>query len=239
MKSELLERLQAARAVRHSAALLTDLDKGRQSLVVSAPSGLRVEGDIALEGETLEAAREALRSGSSRVLQLGEGRTLLQVFEPPLRLVIVGAVHIAQVLVSMARQTGYAVKLIDPRSAWATPERFPETDIDRRWPREALADLGLDRRTAFVTLTHDAKLDDPALQAALYSQVFYIGALGSRRTQAKRLERMRALGVDESQLPRIHGPIGLDIGALSPAEIAVSILAEITQVLSESRGADA
>ena len=147
------------------------------------------------------------------------------------RLIVVGAVHIAQPLVPMARLAGYAVTIIDPRGAWATPERFPDVEIDRRWPDAALKDLALDTRTAVVTLTHDPKLDDPALCVALKSDAFYIGALGSRRTHGQRLERLREVGRSKEELKRIHGPVGLNIGSVSPAEISVSILGQMTQVL--------
>jgi xanthine dehydrogenase accessory factor len=133
----------------------------------------------------------------------------------------------------MARETGYAITLIDPRDAWASTERFPGVEIDRRWPDEALADAAIDRRSAIVALSHDAKLDEPALAAALRSDAFYIGALGSRRTQQRRRERLSEAGFAPDQLAVIHGPVGLDIGAVSPAEVAVSILAEMTQRLRQ------
>jgi xanthine dehydrogenase accessory factor len=140
---------------------------------------------------------------------------------------IIGAVHIAQALIPMASQVGYEVFLIDPRTAFASPERFPGTHIDNRWPNEAMADYELDARTAVVALSHDPKIDEPALQAAMESDAFYIGALGSKGNHAKRLERLAALGYSKEQLDRIHGPIGLPIGGRSPAEIAVSTLAQI------------
>ncbi|MGY3436491.1 MULTISPECIES: XdhC family protein [unclassified Marinovum] len=160
-----------------------------------------------------------------------DGETFVAIHNPPLRLVVVGAVHIAQHLVAMARDAGYDPAVIDPRESFASEARFPGTRLLQDWPDEAVAELGLDSRTALCLLTHDPKLDDPALEAALRSGVFYIGALGSKRTHAKRLERMRAAGFAEPDLERIHGPIGLDIGATSPAEIALAVLAEITQVL--------
>ena len=151
--------------------------------------------------------------------------------DPPLRLICVGAVHITQALVPMARIAGYDPVVIDPRAAFASGDRFPGEVILEDWPDEAVAKLGLDARTALVLLTHDPKLDDPALQAALDAECFYIGALGSKRTHAKRVDRMTAAGFSVTQIGRIHGPIGLDIGAAGPAEIAVSVLAEITAVL--------
>jgi xanthine dehydrogenase accessory factor len=156
---------------------------------------------------------------------------------PPLRLIIVGAVHIAQTLAPMAALAGYAVTIIDPRRAFATDARFPDVTLIGEWPDEFMATMTLDRRTAVVTLTHDPKLDDPALQTALKSDAFYIGALGSKRTHAARLGRLRSAGFGDGDCARIRGPVGLDIGALSPAEIAVSILAQITQVLRGSAGA--
>ena len=160
-----------------------------------------------------------------------DGETFVAIHNPPLRLIVVGAVHIAQHLVPMARRIGYDPVVIDPRESFASPSRFPDTQIMHDWPDEAVDTLGLDGRTALCLLTHDPKLDDPALEAALRSGAFYIGALGSTRTHAKRLERMQAAGFAEADCARIHGPIGLDIGASGPAEIAVSILAEMTRVL--------
>ena len=162
-----------------------------------------------------------------------EGGTFIAIHNPPLRLVVVGAVHIAQALVPMARIAGYDPVVIDPRAAFASAERFPDTALMDDWPDDAVRALGLDTRTALVLLTHDPKLDDPALTEALRANVFYIGALGSTRTHAKRLERMREAGFSDKELMRIHGPIGLDIGAAGPSEIAVSILAQMIQVLRQ------
>ncbi|MFT7595510.1 MAG: xanthine dehydrogenase accessory factor, partial [Paracoccaceae bacterium] len=160
-----------------------------------------------------------------------DGQTFVAVHNPPLRLIVVGAVHIAQALVPMARIAGYDPILIDPRDAFGSAARFPGETILHDWPDEAVAALGLDVRTAMVLLTHDPKLDDPALMAALQADCFYIGALGSTRTHAKRVERMQAAGFTADQIARIHGPVGLDIGAAGPAEIAVAILAQMTAVL--------
>ncbi|WP_170371156.1 XdhC family protein [Ruegeria arenilitoris] len=160
-----------------------------------------------------------------------DGQTFVAVHNPPLRLIVVGAVHIAQALVPMARIAGYDPIIIDPREAFASKSRFPGEKLLTDWPDEAVASIGLDARTAVVLLTHDPKLDDPALQAALNSDVFYIGALGSSRTHAKRVQRMTEAGFSAEQLQRIHGPIGLDIGAAGPAEIAVAIIAQMTAVL--------
>lgn len=162
-----------------------------------------------------------------------DGETFIAVHNPPLRLIVVGAVHIAQALVPMARQIGYDPVLIDPRAAFGSAARFPGETILDDWPDQALRNLGLDGRTALVLLSHDPKLDDPALKEALCSDLFYIGALGSTRTHARRLERMRDAGFSAAELARVHGPIGLDIGAAGPAEIALSILAEMTQVLRQ------
>ncbi|TMV14759.1 XdhC family protein [Arenibacterium halophilum] len=160
-----------------------------------------------------------------------DGATFFSIHNPPLRLVVVGAVHIAQALVPMARILGYDAVVIDPREAFATPARFPETRLLHDWPDDAVATVGLDSRCAVVLLTHDPKLDDPALLAALRANVFYIGALGSTRTHAKRIERLEAEGIAPADIARIHGPVGLNIGAASPAEIAVSILGQMTEVL--------
>ncbi|MEM7090639.1 MAG: XdhC family protein [Pseudomonadota bacterium] len=160
-----------------------------------------------------------------------DGHEFVAVHNPPLRLIVIGAVHIAQALVPMARIAGYDPVIIDPREAFATAARFPDETLVTDWPDEAVAAVGMDSRTAMVLLTHDPKLDDPALQAALQSDVFYIGALGSKRTHAKRVERLTQAGVSEDQIARIHGPIGLDIGAAGPAEIAVAILSQMTAVL--------
>lgn len=174
---------------------------------------------------------ERFRTDRSGLEEDGEFITL---FNPPLRLLVVGAVHIAQALVPMARLAGYDPVLVDPREAFASSARFPGETIVQDWPDEALTAQGMDARTAVVTLTHDAKLDDPAIRAALSSEVFYLGCLGSTRTHAKRLDRLRAQGVTEAALARIHAPVGLNIGARTPAEIAVSILAQITECLRKS-----
>ncbi|WP_106745426.1 XdhC family protein [Yoonia maritima] len=165
-----------------------------------------------------------------------DGRTFVVVHNPPLRLVVVGAVHIAQPLVSLARSCGYTPVLIDPRKAFGSAERFPGEHIIDDWPDEAMRALKLDARTAVVTLTHDPKLDDPAIVAALSTDVFYLGSLGSKRTHAKRIERLRGLGFSDAELNRIHAPVGLDLGGRHPAEIAVSIMAEVTQTLRKTDG---
>jgi xanthine dehydrogenase accessory factor len=232
MKRALLERLLAARSDKRPVVMVTALATGRQALVFDDGSG--ADG---LSGDVISAAREAMRTGRSTMfVQAASGRMFLHVFNPPLRLFVVGAVHIAQALVPMAGLLGYAVTVIDPRRAFASIQRFAELRVLDSWPDEALAGERLDARSAVVTLTHDPKLDDPALAAALRSDAFYIGCLGSRRTHAKRLERLRAAGFDQAALARLHGPVGLDIGARSAAEIATAIVAEITQTLR--RGPD-
>ncbi|MCX8100785.1 MAG: XdhC family protein [Geminicoccaceae bacterium] len=227
MKVALAERLLAAREAGRRACLLRFLKTGEEALVIE---GELVVGPDLPDG-VLDAIERAHRRDRSTTIETAAGPVFLQVFNPPLRLIVVGAVHIAQALVPMAALTGYAVTVIDPRRGFATAERFPNVSLLDAWPDEAMESLAPDLRTAVVTLTHDPKLDDPALDVALRSEAFYIGALGSKRTHAARLERLRALGHAPEALARIHGPAGLDIGAESPAEIAVSVLAQMLQVL--------
>ncbi|MGQ3486388.1 XdhC family protein [Roseovarius pacificus] len=207
----LLEDLVAARAAREPVAYVTGLKGGRRL-------------DRTGHGERFRMDRSGFEE---------DGETFVNIHNPPLRLIIVGAVHIAQALVPMARIAGYDPLLIDPRESFGSAERFPGETILHDWPDEGVQAFGLDSRTALVLLTHDPKLDDPALEQALASDVFYIGALGSTRTHAKRVERLRDKGYCDDQIALIHGPIGLDIGAAGPAEIAVSILAEMTRVLRQ------
>jgi len=174
-----------------------------------------------------DALQARFRSDKSGV----EGEEFVAIHNPPLRMIVVGAVHIAQPLVAMARACGYDPVIVDPREAFGSAARFPGEDIRHDWPDEALAAVGLDTRTAVVTLTHDPKLDDPAIRATLESGAFYLGCLGSSRTHAKRVARLTEAGYAESEIARIHAPVGLDIGAQSPAEIAVSVMAEVTRVL--------
>lgn len=230
MKRAVLDRLQAARAAKQPVALVTDLATGIQGLVFDADA----TGDLVLTADQRAAVRAALAEDRSG--RLGDGGPFVHVYTPPLRLIVVGAVHIAQPLAPMAALAGYAVSIVDPRGAFATDARFPGVALSTDWPDEALQALAPDRRTAVVTLTHDPKLDDPALTVALGTEAFYIGALGSRKTHGRRLARLRDAGFDAAALARIQGPVGLSIGAGSPAEIAVSILAEITQVLRTGRG---
>ena len=227
MKAATLEALRQARREKRPVALVTELNSGAQALLRADGS----EGDLALPDEIAALARDCLRHDASRTFERDEGRFFVNVFNPPLRLIIVGAVHIAQPLARMAQLAGYDVTLVDPRGAFATAERFPGLTLLDDWPDDALERLRPDARTAIVTLTHDPKLDDPALAVALRADPFYIGALGSRKTHAARLARLRELGFDDATLARIHGPIGLALGGRAPAEIAIAILAQMTQTL--------
>lgn len=229
MKRETLERLLSDRAAKRTVVLATNLASGEEQLIHPLEDGAGADVDAAL----LEAARKAVRGDRSASVEGADGETFLHVFNPPLRLLIVGAVHIAQPLSQMAAIAGYDVVVIDPRGAFATDARFPGIELVPEWPDEGLEALELDHRTAVVTLTHDPKLDDPALTVALKSEVFYIGSLGSTRTHAARLERLRGEGFDEEALGRINGPIGLHIGARSPAEIALAIMAQVTAALRQ------
>jgi len=218
MQLALLARLNAARRARRSALLVTDLATGAQELL---------DDEIPGEDDRAGVFRAFLQSGLSGRLD-HEGRSLfVEVHRPPPRLLIIGAGHIAQALVPMARMTSFDPVLLDPRTAFATPERFPDVPLLAEWPQDVLPGNWLDVRTAVAALSHDPRIDDLALSAALKADCFYIGALGSRKTHGKRLERLRAAGFGEASLARLHAPIGLDIGAVSPAEIAVSIIAEI------------
>ncbi len=226
MKRAILDRLQAARAAKRPTALVTDLRDGRQLLRVDGETSGELTLD-AVQHEAVAAAVAADRSGP-----LPEHPDLfVHVYNPPLRLLVVGAVHISQALVPMAQLAGYEVIVVDPRKAWANAERFPNVQLIDAWPDEAMTALAPDHRSAVVVLTHDPKLDDPALGVVLRSPAFYVGALGSRKTHAKRVERLSAQGLGEAEIARIHAPVGLAIGAKSPAEIALSIMAQITQVL--------
>ncbi|SFD38984.1 xanthine dehydrogenase accessory factor [Bosea sp. CRIB-10] len=226
MDLSLLSTLNAERAARRATVLVTELGAGEQRLVK--------EADLA--GDALaEALDKQLRSGKSGTVEVDGKAYFLTVQAPPPRIVVTGAVHISQALAPMAKLLDLDVTVIDPRTAFATQERFPEVTLLAQWPEEALQKVPFDGYTAFVALTHDPKIDDPALQAALRSNCFYIGALGSRKTHGKRLERLAAAGFGEADVKRIHAPIGLDIGAVSPAEIALAILAEIVQALRGPR----
>lgn len=226
MELALLSTLNAERAARRAAVLVTDTDSGAQRLVKAAD----------LDRDPLvEALDKQLRSGKSGSVEVEGSHYFLTVQAPPPRLVVTGAVHISQAMAPMAKLLDLDIAVIDPRAAFATPERFPEVTLLAEWPDEALKRQPLDAYTAFVALTHDPKIDDPGLEAALRSDCFYIGALGSRKTHGKRLERLAAAGFGEAQTARIHAPIGLDIGAVSPAEIALAILGEIVTSLRGPR----
>lgn len=227
MKRATLKALTEARAKGAAIVLATRLDTGEERLL-AAPFA---SDDLGT------AARRALTRDQSASIETDGATWFLNVFNTKPKLYIVGAVHIAQPLSVMAAQTGFDVTVIDPRTAFASSERFPNLHLITAWPDEALADLPLDGRTAVVTLTHDPKLDDPALIAALKSDAFYIGALGSKKTHAARLARMTAANFDDNAIARIHGPVGLDIGAVSPAEIAISIMAELIQRLRKFEAA--
>lgn len=222
MKAEVLAALLAAREEKRPVVLLTHLPGGAQQVVAR---------DTPVDEPLATAVRDALVRDAARVIETTSGQVFVEPFNPPLRLVIVGAVHIAQSLAKMAEIGNFAAVVVDPRTAFATEARFAGVDRRTGWPDEELAALAPDTRTAIVTLTHDPKLDDPALDAALRSPAFYIGALGSRKTHAARLARLAAAGWDEDALARIHGPIGLDIGAQTPAEIAVAVIAQIVEAL--------
>jgi len=224
MQLDLLTALNTERAARRAAVVVTHVESGKQRLVKAA--------DIATD--PLRAAlAEHLRTSKSGMEETAEGRVFLTVYVPPPQLVITGAVHISQTLAPIAKLLGYDVSIVDPRTAFATAERFPEVKVIAEWPDKALPPLGIDRYTAFVALTHDPKIDDPALAHALSRECFYIGALGSKKTHARRVERLKQQGLTDADIARIHAPIGLPIGAVSPAEIAVAIMAQITERLRE------
>ncbi|MGX7745604.1 XdhC family protein [Rhodopseudomonas parapalustris] len=222
MKFEILQQLNAERAARRPAIVVTDTATGAQRLVKSA--------DIAADPLAAELDKQ-LRMGKSATVEVEGQKLFLNVYAPTAKLVIVGAVHISQALAPLARSLGYDVTVVDPRTAFASPERFPDVPLIAEWPDVALPPLNIDHYTAFVALTHDPKIDDPALLHAFARDCFYIGALGSKKTHAKRLERLKGQGASDADLGRIHAPIGLAIGAVSPSEIAVSIMAEITAAL--------
>ena len=228
MQRALYDQLMAARANKTPAVLATYLRSGEQKLIF--PDGAKGADDPALA----QAARAAILADRPVTIETASGPMFLNVFNPPLRMAVVGAVHVTQALAPMAALAGYEVTVIDPRRAFGSEQRFPGVELSHAWPDEAMNEFRPDLRSAVVTLTHDPKLDDPALSVALRSDAFYIGALGSKKTHGARLERLRGAGFSEPELARIRGPVGLAIGARSPAEIAVSILAQVTQTLRQA-----
>ena len=224
MKLEILNTLNAERAARRAVAVVTDIASGEQRLVKAA--------DVAKD-PLADLLEKRLRMAKSGMEETPKGNVFLTIHVPSPQLVIAGAVHISQVLGPIAKLLDYDVTIVDPRTAFASAERFPDVKVVAEWPDVALPSLNVDHYTAFVAVTHDPKIDDPALIHALERDCFYIGALGSRKTHGRRLERLKAAGIRDDQLARIHAPIGLNIGAVSPAEIVVSIMAEITQRLRQ------
>lgn len=227
MKLSTLKTLNEARAGRRGIVLVTDVETGTERTVDEVSLAADPMGDL---------IGAQLRKGKSAMVEHAGIRYFLTVHVPPVKLVMIGAVHISQALVPLARLLGYDPIVVDPRTAFASPERFPGVPLIAEWPDIALPGLGIDRYTAFVALTHDPKIDDPALHHALERDCFYVGALGSRKTHARRIERLMGAGIPASSTSRIRAPIGLDIGAVSPAEIAVSIIAEITAALRLESG---
>jgi xanthine dehydrogenase accessory factor len=225
VKLDILKSLNAERAARRAAVVVTDTASGEQRLVKAA--------DVARE-PLKDVIEKHIRSGKSGMEETPQGKVFLTVHVPAPRIVITGAVHISQALAKIAKMLGYDVTIVDPRTAFATQERFPDVQVIAEWPDTALPPLGVDRYTAFVALTHDPKIDDPALEHALARDCFYIGALGSKKTHARRVERLKGQGLTDADLARIHAPIGLSIGAVSPAEIAVAIMGQITARLRQS-----
>jgi xanthine dehydrogenase accessory factor len=228
VKLDLLKALNSERAARRASVVVTDMVTGEQRLVRA--------GDVARD-PLRHIIEKRIRSGQSGIEETPAGKVFLAVHVPPKRLVITGAVHISQALAPVAVLLGYDVTIVDPRTAFASIERFPDVKVIAEWPDVALPPLGIDRYTAFVALTHDPKIDDPALTHALTRDCFYIGALGSKKTHGRRIERLKAQGISEAAIARIHAPIGLKIGAVSPAEIAVAIMGEITACLRQETAA--
>jgi len=216
--------LNTERAARRAAVVVTHMATGEQRLVQAAD---------AARDPMRQLIEKRIRSGQSGIEETPAGKIFLAVHVPPAQLVITGAVHISQALAPIATLLGYVVTIVDPRTAFASIERFPDVKVIAEWPDVALPPLGIDRYTAFVALTHDPKIDDPALTHALTRDCFYIGALGSKKTHARRIERLKAQGISDAAIARIHAPIGLRIGAVSPSEIAVAIMGEITACLRQ------
>jgi len=223
-----LKKLNAARNERKACVTVTDLGDGRDRLVL--------EGDE-VGGELGEAVHKAFRSGKSSTIMIGEIEFFLNVHLPAVRIVVIGAVHISQALVTIAQTAGFDLHVIDPRTAFATEERFANVKLDAEWPEDIMGDDALDAYTALVAVTHDPKIDDYPLLQAMKAECFYIGALGSRKTHGKRVDRLKEQGATDVQLARIHAPIGLDIGAANPPEIAVAIMAQIIEALRKREDA--
>jgi xanthine dehydrogenase accessory factor len=222
LKLDILHQLNQERAARRAVIVITNVESGAQRLVKAADAARDPLADL---------LEKRLRMGKSGMEESAEGRVFLTVHVPSPRLVITGAVHISQALAPVGKLLGYDVTIVDPRTAFASQERFPDVKVIAQWPDDALPQLNIDRYTAFVALTHDQKIDDPALKHALARDCFYIGALGSKKTHARRVDRLKQAGLSDADIGRIHAPIGLPIGAVSPAEIAIAIMAQITQTL--------
>lgn len=236
MRRDLLDALNAERVERRAVVTVTELTSGEQRLVREAEIGL---------DPLAEAIERAIRSGKSGIADSGEGEAFINVYLPPARLLVIGAVHISQALVPIARAAGYDIEIVDPRTAFATPERFPGVALHAEWPDVVLKARPLDPYTALAVITHDPKIDDGPLIEALKTGCFYIGALGSRKTHQRRVERLREAGIAESVIGRIDAPIGADIGAATPGEIAVAIMASVIEafrkrkMFAERRGEEA
>ena len=222
MNLETLAQVNVERAARRPVFVVTDVVSGEQRLVKAA--------DLANDPLRNELAKQ-LRMGKSAMIEVDGRKLFVNVYAPTARMVIIGAVHISQALAPLARSLGYDVTVVDPRTAFASPERFPDVPLVAEWPDVALPPLKVDHYTAFVAVTHDPKIDDPALLHAFERDCFYIGALGSRKTHAKRADRLKAQGATDANIASIHAPIGLAIGAISPGEVAVAIMAQITAQL--------
>lgn len=224
MLQETFQKLQDARRAKSKTALVTRIEDGTQCLVING----KTDGQLELTDTQKSEVLSRIESDKSGLF--ADGALFAHIHNPPLRMIIVGAVHISQALAPMAKLSGYEVTVIDPRSTFATEERFPGITLNDDWPDEAMEALAPDVKTAVVTLTHDPKLDDPALEVALKSDAFYITSLGSTRTHGKRVARLKDAGFTDAEIARINAPAGMDIGAVSPAEIAISIMAELTAV---------
>ena len=223
MKDETLSLILSEKNNRNTIIVATEINSGEQIII-------NEKNDTDINNKILIAAKNNVIQGKSEILEIESNKWFLNITLPPLRLITVGAVHIAQPLAEIATISGYEVIIIDPRAAFANNQRFPDIKIINEWPEVALNELGIDNRTAVVTLTHDPKLDDSALNAALKSKAFYIGSLGSKKTHKARVQRLKISNFSDDEIKRIHGPIGLAIGAKSPQEIAISIISEIITI---------